>query len=117
MLFKQFLDDDLGCASYLVGDEQDGVALVVDPAYAIEQYLEEAEHRHVRIDRVLENLPDQSIVAGVLAFAGLLCLEEDGFIRLASDRCTSPTARPSSTWSPPDGSCCARTSVRSAPRR
>ena len=26
MLFKQFLDDDLGCASYLIGDEQAGIA-------------------------------------------------------------------------------------------
>ena len=45
MLFTQFVDDDLGCASYLVGDEDAGVAAVVDPAYAIEQYLEEAGRR------------------------------------------------------------------------
>ena len=39
--FSQFVDDDLGCASYLIGDESSGEAVVVDPAYAIEQYLEE----------------------------------------------------------------------------
>ncbi|HST26227.1 MAG TPA: MBL fold metallo-hydrolase, partial [Gaiellaceae bacterium] len=54
MLFRQFVDDDLGCASYLVGCEDCGEALVVDPAYAIEQYLEEANRRDVRIVRVLE---------------------------------------------------------------
>jgi hydroxyacylglutathione hydrolase len=54
MLFRQFLDEDLGCASYLVGDEAAGEALLVDPAYAIEQYLEEAGRRGVRIVRVLE---------------------------------------------------------------
>jgi hydroxyacylglutathione hydrolase len=40
VLFRQFVDDDLGCASYLVGDERAGVAAVVDPAYAIERYLD-----------------------------------------------------------------------------
>ena len=48
MQFRQFVDDDLGCASYLIGDESSGEAVVVDPAYAIEHYLEEAEKRHVR---------------------------------------------------------------------
>jgi hydroxyacylglutathione hydrolase len=40
VLFRQFVDDDLGCASYLVGDEQAGIAAVIDPAYAIERYLD-----------------------------------------------------------------------------
>ena len=42
MIFTQFVDDALGCASYLVGDPGTGDAVVVDPAFAIEQYLEEA---------------------------------------------------------------------------
>lgn len=54
MIFTQFVDDALGCASYLVGDETAGAAVVVDPAFAIEQYLREAEHREVRLVRVLE---------------------------------------------------------------
>jgi hydroxyacylglutathione hydrolase len=54
MIFTQFVDDALGCASYLVGDPGTGEAAVVDPAYAIEQYLEEAEHREVRIVRAVE---------------------------------------------------------------
>ena len=40
MVFRQFVDDDLGCASYLIGDARTGEAVVVDPAYAIEPYLE-----------------------------------------------------------------------------
>jgi glyoxylase-like metal-dependent hydrolase (beta-lactamase superfamily II)/rhodanese-related sulfurtransferase len=40
VLFRQFVDEDLGCGSYLIGDEQAGVAAVIDPAYAIEQYLD-----------------------------------------------------------------------------
>jgi hydroxyacylglutathione hydrolase len=54
VIFKQFVDDGLGCASYLVGDEDTGEALVVDPAYWVEQYLEEAARREVRLTCVLE---------------------------------------------------------------
>ena len=54
MLFRQFVDADLGCASYLIGDEASGEAVVVDPAYEIEPYLEEAGRHGLRITRVLE---------------------------------------------------------------
>jgi hydroxyacylglutathione hydrolase len=54
LLFQQFVDDDLGCASYLVGDPDDGVAVVVDPSFRIERYLDAAQSAGVRIDRVLE---------------------------------------------------------------
>src|SRR5262249_55323844 len=54
MIFTQFVDDALGCASYLVGDPGTGQAVVVDPAFAIEQYLAEATHRDVRIVRAVE---------------------------------------------------------------
>ena len=64
MLFRQFVDDDLGCASYLVGDEHAGVALVVDPAYRIEPYLEEAERRGVRLTAVLETHTHADHVSG-----------------------------------------------------
>ena len=64
MLFTQFVDDDLGCASYLVGCEDCGEAVVVDPAYAIEQYLDEASKRDVRIVRVLETHTHADHVSG-----------------------------------------------------
>jgi len=54
MIFTQFVDDALGCASYLVGDPGSGQAVVVDPAFAIEQYFEDAELREVRIVRAVE---------------------------------------------------------------
>jgi hydroxyacylglutathione hydrolase len=54
VIFTQFVDDALGCASYLVGDPGTGEAVVVDPAFAVEQYLEEAERRGVRIVRTIE---------------------------------------------------------------
>ena len=54
MVFRQFVDDDLGCASYLVGDEEAGLAAVIDPGYAIEPYLDQAERLGVRLIRTLE---------------------------------------------------------------
>ncbi|HVM56420.1 MAG TPA: rhodanese-like domain-containing protein [Gaiellaceae bacterium] len=64
MLFRQFVDDDLGCGSYLVGDEHAGVAVVVDPSYRIEPYLEEAERRDVRLVGVLETHTHADHVSG-----------------------------------------------------
>jgi hypothetical protein len=37
VLFRQIIHDDLGCASYLVGDEQAGVAAVVDPRLSLDE--------------------------------------------------------------------------------
>ena len=78
MLFTQFVDDDLGCASYLVGDEQAGVAVVVDPPYAIEPLLAEAERRGVRLVAVLETHTHADHVSG----HGRLALERGLPIRV-----------------------------------
>src|SRR5262245_58201774 len=64
VLFRQFVDDDLGCASYLIGDSATGEAFVIDPAYAIEQYLEAAEAEGVRIVRALETHTHADHVSG-----------------------------------------------------
>jgi hydroxyacylglutathione hydrolase len=73
MLFRQFVDEDLGCASYLVGDGDAGAAVLVDPAYAVEQYLEEADRQGVRIVRVLETHTHADHVSG----HGRLALEHE----------------------------------------
>jgi hydroxyacylglutathione hydrolase len=64
MLFRQFVDPDLGCASYFIGSEAAGEAIVVDPAYAIEQYVAEAERHGVEIVRVVETHNHADHVAG-----------------------------------------------------
>ena len=64
VLFRQFVDPDLGCASYLVGDREAGTAMLVDPAYAIEQYLDAASEEGVRIERVLETHTHADHVSG-----------------------------------------------------
>ena len=69
LVFRQFVDDDLGCASYLVGDRDAAVAVVVDPALAIEQYVEAAAEEQVRIERVLETHTHADHVSGHGRFA------------------------------------------------
>ena len=81
MLFRQFVDDDLGCASYLIADPESGEALVVDPAYAIVQYLEAAWREGVRIVRVLETHTHADHVSG----HGRLALEHGVSIAIHPD--------------------------------
>jgi glyoxylase-like metal-dependent hydrolase (beta-lactamase superfamily II)/rhodanese-related sulfurtransferase len=69
LVFRQFVDDDLGCASYLVGDRDAGVAVIVDPALAIEQYVQAAVAEEVRIERVLETHTHADHVSGHGRFA------------------------------------------------
>ena len=69
MLFRQFVNEDLGCASYLVGDAAFGEAVVVDPAFAIEQYLSAAAAEGVRIVGVLETHTHADHVSGHGRFA------------------------------------------------
>jgi hydroxyacylglutathione hydrolase len=64
VFFRQFVDEDLGCASYLIGDEASGDAVLVDPGYAIEPYLTEAEDANVRIVGVLETHTHADHVSG-----------------------------------------------------
>jgi hydroxyacylglutathione hydrolase len=52
LFFRQILQDDLGCASYIVADG--GEAVVVDPKWEIAEYLEAAEEAGARIRHVVE---------------------------------------------------------------
>ncbi len=64
MIFRQITHDDLGCASYLVGDEHAGTAAVVDPKLDIEEYLRLARYLGVRIEHVLETHNHADHVSG-----------------------------------------------------
>ncbi len=52
MFFRQVLYRDLGCASYVLGDG--GEAVVVDPRWDIDVYLEMAAAERLRISHVLD---------------------------------------------------------------
>ena len=54
MLFTRIYDDDLAQASYFIGCQATGEAVVVDPRRDIQVYLEEAEKHAMRIVAVTE---------------------------------------------------------------
>jgi glyoxylase-like metal-dependent hydrolase (beta-lactamase superfamily II)/rhodanese-related sulfurtransferase len=64
MIFRQLTHDDLGCASYLIGDEDAGVAAVVDPKLDIDEYLRLARYLGVRIEHILETHNHADHVSG-----------------------------------------------------
>lgn len=64
MLFRQIIHEDLGCASYLLGDTSAGVAAVVDPQWDIDPYLRLCRLYGVRIEHVLETHNHADHVSG-----------------------------------------------------
>jgi glyoxylase-like metal-dependent hydrolase (beta-lactamase superfamily II)/rhodanese-related sulfurtransferase len=64
VVFRQFTHDDLGCASYLIGDEDAGIAAVVDPRFEIDDYLLLARYMNVQIEHVLETHNHADHVSG-----------------------------------------------------
>jgi len=64
VIFRQLIHDDLGCASYLIGDEKAGLAAVVDPRFEVDEYLELARYMGVRIEHVFETHNHADHVSG-----------------------------------------------------
>lgn len=54
MLFKQIYEEGLAQASYLIGCQASGEAMVVDPKRDIDTYLEEARKNGLKIVAVSE---------------------------------------------------------------
>jgi hydroxyacylglutathione hydrolase len=54
MLFKRFYDEDLAQASYLIGCQETGASVVVDPRRDVRVYLDEARARGMTITAVTE---------------------------------------------------------------
>jgi hydroxyacylglutathione hydrolase len=64
VIFRQIIHDDPGCASYFVGDEDAGVAAVVDPKWDIVDYLALASYVGVHIEHILETHNHAGHVSG-----------------------------------------------------
>jgi hydroxyacylglutathione hydrolase len=64
VLFRQVIHEDLGCASYLIGDDRAGVGAVVDPQWDIDPYLHLSRLHGVRITHVLETHNHADHVSG-----------------------------------------------------
>jgi rhodanese-related sulfurtransferase/glyoxylase-like metal-dependent hydrolase (beta-lactamase superfamily II) len=69
MIFTQHYLGCLSHASYLIGDETTGRAVVVDPQRDIGVYLDEAEANGLRIERVLETHLHADFLSGHLELA------------------------------------------------
>jgi len=64
VIFRQIAHEDLGCASYLIGDEDAGVAAVIDPRLDIGEYLRAARYLGVHIEHILETHNHADHVSG-----------------------------------------------------
>jgi hydroxyacylglutathione hydrolase len=69
MIFTQHYLSCLSQASYLIGDESSGRAVVVDPRRDIDIYLDEAAEHGLRIERVIETHIHADFLSGHLELA------------------------------------------------
>ena len=69
MIFEQFYLDCLSHASYLVGDESSGKAVIVDPQRDIQQYLDSAASHGLTITHVFETHFHADFLSGHLELA------------------------------------------------
>src|SRR5260370_33419075 len=69
MLFEQYYLDCLSHASYLIGDETTGRAVVVDPQRDVSAYLADAGERGLRIELVIETHFHADFLSGHLELA------------------------------------------------
>jgi hydroxyacylglutathione hydrolase len=86
MLLKYFYDQKLAHASYMVGCQKTGEALIIDPARDISQYLHEAEANDMRIIAAAETHIHADFVSGARELAArtgaTLYLSDEGRQRL-----------------------------------
>src|SRR3954466_4128339 len=81
LIFQQYYLGCLSHASYLIGDESTGRAVVVDPQRDIDAYLADAAAGGLRIERVIETHFHADFVSGHLeltaATGATICFGEE----------------------------------------
>lgn len=80
MYFKQFLNELVGCASYLVASRQTGEAAIIDPAMDLSQYEAVMHERHFTLRYVIDTHIHADHISGARRLAAAhgaeLCLYE-----------------------------------------
>jgi hydroxyacylglutathione hydrolase len=69
MILKQFYLESLGHASYLVGSEESGEALILDPRRDVDIYFEAARTQQLRIRYVADTHQHNDYMSGICEFA------------------------------------------------
>jgi hydroxyacylglutathione hydrolase len=69
MILKQFYLESLGHASYLVGSEETGEALILDPRRDVEVYFDEARKQQLKITYVADTHQHNDYASGICEFA------------------------------------------------
>jgi len=70
VFFKQFYDQGLGHASYLIGSEQTGEAFVFDPRRDVEAYFDAARMQGMRIRHAVDSHGHNDYLSGLTEIAG-----------------------------------------------
>src|SRR5947209_6014670 len=80
MYFKQILNEQCGCASYIVASRDSGDAAIIDPAVLTDEYEALLEHRSLRLKYVIDTHIHADHVSGARTLAkrhgAELCLHE-----------------------------------------
>lgn len=80
MYFKQFLDEKVGCASYLIASRRSHEAAIVDPAVGVGQYMELLQQRGFALRYVIDTHVHADHISGARELAARsgaeLCLHE-----------------------------------------
>src|SRR5262245_11705366 len=72
MIFQQFVNEDAGCLSYLIGCSQAGGALVVDPARdRIDEYVRLARKKGLKVTHILETHTHADHISGARELSAL----------------------------------------------
>jgi glyoxylase-like metal-dependent hydrolase (beta-lactamase superfamily II)/rhodanese-related sulfurtransferase len=71
MYLQQFFTEGLGCMSYLVGCEAEGIAAVIDPDRDVQRYLDAAASRGLTITHIIETHLHADHVSGNTDLAAL----------------------------------------------
>jgi glyoxylase-like metal-dependent hydrolase (beta-lactamase superfamily II)/rhodanese-related sulfurtransferase len=78
--FKQILNEEAGCSSYVIASRQTGEAAVIDPAHEIEQYLQLAHMRDFTVRYVIDTHIHADHISGARKLAAAtgaeLCMHE-----------------------------------------
>jgi hydroxyacylglutathione hydrolase len=79
MFFKQFYLEELGHASYLVGDEATGKALVLDPRRDVDVYFDAARAEGLRIVHSIDTHGHNDYLSGIVELSARQDIELLGF--------------------------------------